>query len=187
MVKKSNVKKRKMRPIFIVFCEGETEVEYINLLRKKYRLPIKIETKILGSSINEPLINKHKKSYKTTSSDDVRIFLMYDADVTGVLDNLKKIKETLLISKPCIEIWFLAHFNKCFNSELSSSDCIKKLSDIEGWSNYKKGNLEVKQKELLWENRLVATNNMMNKTEKDNNYSKIYLLINLLENEKNKT
>lgn len=31
-----------MTPIFFVFCEGETEVAYIELLRSYYRLPIHI-------------------------------------------------------------------------------------------------------------------------------------------------
>jgi len=33
---------RKMKPVFLVFCEGDTEEAYINLLRQKYRLPVKV-------------------------------------------------------------------------------------------------------------------------------------------------
>lgn len=33
---------RKMRPQFLVLCEGETEEAYINFLKQQYRLPIKI-------------------------------------------------------------------------------------------------------------------------------------------------
>ena len=30
---------RKMRPQFLVLCEGETEEAYINFLKQRYRLP----------------------------------------------------------------------------------------------------------------------------------------------------
>ncbi len=43
--RKSNPKK--MRPQFLVLCEGETEEAYINFLKQRYRLPIKIVSKII--------------------------------------------------------------------------------------------------------------------------------------------
>ena len=42
---------RKMRPQFLVLCEGETEEAYINFLKQRYRLPIKIVSKIVGSKL----------------------------------------------------------------------------------------------------------------------------------------
>ena len=48
-VRKSKAKK--MRPIFFVFCEGETEVSYVNYLKSKYRFPIQIVPKKSDSSI----------------------------------------------------------------------------------------------------------------------------------------
>lgn len=42
---------RKMKPLFLVLCEGETEETYINLLKQRYRLPIRIVSKILGGSL----------------------------------------------------------------------------------------------------------------------------------------
>jgi hypothetical protein len=38
MKKRRNQKPpRKMKPVFLVFCEGDTEETYINFLRKQYR------------------------------------------------------------------------------------------------------------------------------------------------------
>ncbi|MDD7416064.1 MAG: hypothetical protein SPI86_05150 [Treponemataceae bacterium] len=36
---------RKMKPIILVLCEGETEESYVENLKQKYRLPIKIVSK----------------------------------------------------------------------------------------------------------------------------------------------
>ena len=63
---KSGRPERKMKPVFLVLCEGETEECYVEHLRQKYRLPIKIISKIVGQQINQKLINRHKKELKIT-------------------------------------------------------------------------------------------------------------------------
>jgi hypothetical protein len=39
---------RKTRPVYFVFCEGESENAYINLLRSHFRFPIEIKSKVIG-------------------------------------------------------------------------------------------------------------------------------------------
>ncbi len=50
---------RKMRPQFLVLCEGSTEEVYINFLKQRYRLPIKIVSKVVGSNISNRLIIRY--------------------------------------------------------------------------------------------------------------------------------
>ena len=134
-VRKSKAKK--MRPIFFVFCEGETEVAYVNYLKSKYRLPIQIVPKKSDSNISCRYIENCKREYFTTASD--KTFLMYDLDVDGVLDKLTCIPEvTLLVSNPCVELWFLLHNQEC-KSELDSKRCIAKYESVS--PDYKKGSL----------------------------------------------
>ena len=64
---------RKMRPLFLVLCEGETEENYVNFLRQNYRLPIKIVPKIIGSKITQEIIMRHKKEF------DLFSFSLYQA------------------------------------------------------------------------------------------------------------
>ena len=97
---------RKMKPVILVLCEGETEECYIDFLKQKYRLPIKIVSKIVGSKINTRLIRRYKKELALTNSETINCFLMYDADVQSVVDNLMNCEEKLLLSRPCIEVWF---------------------------------------------------------------------------------
>lgn len=174
---------RKMRPQFLVLCEGETEEEYINFLKQRYRLPIKIVSKIIGSNISQRLIRKHKEELSENPSE-IKTFLMYDGDVPEVLDSLKKCDGIMLISKPCIEIWFISHYKKAPETELASESCIRQLCSIAGWEQYKKAVLTIKQQDSLWDNRMTAISNMQNKTFANKTYSTIYQFINILEEEK---
>ena len=52
---------------------------------------------------------------------------MYDLDVDGMLVHLQSIPDAvLLVSNPCIELWYLLHFEEC-HAELTQNACIKKL------------------------------------------------------------
>lgn len=178
-------KPRKMRPQFLVLCEGETEEAYINLLKQKYRIPIKIVTKIVGDKISQKLIDRHKKELSSNPSK-VKTFLMYDGDVSKILETLKNCEGIMLISKPCIEIWFIAHYKKVPETDLSSDSCLKQLCSISGWEQYKKAVLTIKQQDSLWDNRMTAVENMKDKTETSKTYSTVYQFINILEEEKAK-
>ncbi len=135
---------RKMRPMFLVLCEGETEEAYVNFLKQRYRLPIKIVSKIIGSNISQRLIDTYKDELSDNPSE-VRTFLMYDGDVKEVLEALERCNCIKLISKPCIEIWFISHYKRVSEAELTSDACIKRLSSISGWEHYKKAVLTIKQ------------------------------------------
>ena len=71
-----------------------------------------IVSKIVVSKISARLIKRHKKELSLTNSENIDCFLMYDADVQSVVDNLLTCEEKLLLSRPCIEVWFLAHSKK---------------------------------------------------------------------------
>lgn len=128
---------RKINPTFFVFCEGKTEASYVAYLRKTFRIPIQIKTKISGSRLNQKLIKSCLKHETKTSKD--KIFLLYDLDVDGVLDRIKAIENAeLLISNPCIELWFLLHFQDQ-TANLNSGNCLQLLKSHV--SDYSKGAL----------------------------------------------
>ena len=56
---------------------------------------------------------------------------MFDLDVPGMLEHLRKIKDVvLLLSNPCIEYWFLLHYRDA-SKELSSAECLRMLKGID--------------------------------------------------------
>ena len=110
-----------MTPNYFVFCEGDTEIAYVELLRSYYRLPIHIIAKRTLLNITPALVRRCESAYIETKAD--KTFLMYDLDVPTMLERLRKVPDaTLLCSNPCIEVWLLLHYTNQ-QSEISSHDC----------------------------------------------------------------
>lgn len=49
--KREKAPDKKMRRIALVICEGETEVSYINLLKRWYKSPVRIVSHIEGTKV----------------------------------------------------------------------------------------------------------------------------------------
>ena len=128
--------KKKINPHFWVFCEGETEEAYVCYLRSQYRLPIEIVPKIAGCDISYRYIKSFKKGKPTHEKD--KDFLIYDADVSEVLNRLKRITPaTFIASNPGIELWFLLHY-KNQTVCISEDECMQQLSK-RNRNSYRKG------------------------------------------------
>jgi cell division FtsZ-interacting protein ZapD len=172
---------RKMKPVILVLCEGETEECYVEHLKQKYRLPIKIVSKIVGQQINQKLINRHKKELKISSAENIDCFLMYDADIQEVVENINKCGARAVFSRPCIEVWFLAHSENIPYTDFSSDECLRRLVKVSPWKNYRKGALSDSQKNLLWEKRLDAAKNISHVISYDKVFSTINEFLDVLE------
>ena len=81
-----------MKPVFLVFCEGETEENYIDLLRRLYKSPIKIVAKTEGNQISSKLIRQRQQELKISKSEKITTFLMYDLDIKAVNKKLESCK-----------------------------------------------------------------------------------------------
>lgn len=166
-----------IKPTYYVFCEGETEKEYISFLKRLYHVPIEIKSKVEGNKISERTIVSFLKGKQTLDKD--KIFLLYDIDVPGMLDRLEAIKNAnLLVSNPCIELWFLLHL-KDQKASITSSNCIKELNSL--WLDYKKGYLTHKIKGDLSQNLHIAMGRAETLSKNLNPSSSIYELIKDLE------
>ena len=106
---------------------------------------------------------------------------MYDLDVQGVYEKLSSLDAVLLLSHPCIELWFLLH-SKDQKAELTVPECIKRLQPSDQvWCDYRKPLLSHKQRELLWENKTIATKRAKSLKDFENPSSTIYKLIEILD------
>ena len=167
-----------MKPNFFVFCEGETEIAYVKFLRSLYRAPIQVIPKKGKSNISEDFIVKSKNGYVQTDQD--KVFLMYDLDVDGMLEQLQKIPNAeLLVSNPCVELWFLLHYQDQ-KTEISSDKCIKKLQKLS--KEYKKGTLSEEEKDVLAKNKELAIERAKVLDVLNNPSTTIYRLLDLLKN-----
>ncbi len=154
MARKERISKGKtMRPNYFVFCEGDTEVAYTEMLRSHYRLPIHIIAKKTLLNVTPALVERCKAVYVQTLGD--RTYLMYDLDVSTMLERLQRINgATLLCSNPCFELWLLLHYSDQ-KTELTSEDCVSRLTAYVG--QYKKGEIANDMRDKLLANIYIAT------------------------------
>lgn len=182
MARKERLPKGKtMRPNYFVFCEGDTEVAYVDLLRAHYRLPIHIIAKKTLLNITSALIERSKSIYIQTKVDHT--YLMYDLDVTTMLERLQKIPNAILLcSNPCFELWLLLHYTDQ-RKELTSEECVNRLCTF--IKQYKKGTLPKDAKSHLLEKIPTAMDRAKNLTAHKNPSTTVYNLIEDLDKLKN--
>ncbi len=115
------------------------------------------------------------KREKFTTIDD-KTFLMFDLDVPGMIERLRKIKDVvLLLSNPCVEYWFLLHY-KDICCELSSAECVARLKKQD--DDYTKGTFSNEMKKVLVESIEIATKRAVAKEAYSNPSSTVHLLTN---------
>ena len=178
MSRRSRVSKgKKIRPTFFVFCEGETEEQYITYLRSKYRIPIVLDAKIAGNRITKTYIENYKKGKPGHEKD--RDYLVYDIDAPRMLEKLQKIPDVELIaSNPCFEIWLLMHFQEQ-KGELNSRECEEKLAQHIG--NYKKGEINKTLRKQLDSKQEKAVNRACKLKAYKNPSTRVHHLIKAIE------
>lgn len=162
-----------MSPNYFVFCEGDTEVAYTEMLRAHYRLPIHIIAKKTLLNITPALIERCKAVYVQTKNDHT--YLMYDLDVVTILERLQKVTGAILLcSNPCFELWLLLHYAEQ-KSELKSVECVNKLIGFE--KQYKKGVLTEDMKRHLVETKDAAIERAKKLVAYGNPSTTVYKLI----------
>lgn len=161
-----------MNPTFFVFCEGKTEAAYVDLLRRSFRVPVEIIARVSDSNISRTYIDRCMRDRFTTTED--KTFLMFDLDVPGMLEHLRKIKDVkLLLSNPCIEYWFLLHYNDV-NKEISSAECLARLKVLD--ADYAKGDFSAAMKKVLIDGIETASARAKAKEAYANPSSTVHLL-----------
>lgn len=138
------------RRVFLVVCEGETEREYVEALKRRFRLPVAIKTKVSGNQINARLIKEYVRELGLLSKDEYHVFYIYDSDVKSIVDKLRQLEGTLILSNPCIELWFMLHSSE-HNRATTSDEMVRRLKQSHSaWAHYSKGYLSNDQLNLLF-------------------------------------
>jgi hypothetical protein len=162
-----------IKPIFFVFCEGESEEAYINFIKSRYRVSIQIKSKVSKNKINQEYVRRILKPFQQHEKD--KCFLMYDLDVPEMLEKLQSIKEAiLLVSNPCIELWYILHTCN-HTAEATSPQCIAQL-EIK-CSDYRKGFICDKLKHELSNGEEVASKRARKLIPFNNPSTNVYKLI----------
>lgn len=176
-------KARQPKKVFLVVCEGETEEEYVNMLKRHYRLPIAIKTKVSGNAVNPRLVNQYMKELGLGKEDECRVFYVYDADVDCIAERLLKLPGLTILSNPSIELWYLMHCrdNRRF---IAPESIMKELSSSHKvWDSYAKGRLNPEQQKFLLSNQELACSRAEKINWPANPSSNMHLFIKALEDE----
>ncbi|MGM0291255.1 RloB family protein [Enterococcus sp. MSG3310] len=136
MVRKS--KGKKIKKVTMIFCEGETEKYYFDMLKRKYSsgnvIPIKSEVVsgnswvLVENAVTKMNAEKHRYDFE-------QVYVVYDKDNESHSDiekALKIAKENNIItlySNQCFEYWVLLHYKESSNS--NTSDQLYKLLEKE--------------------------------------------------------
>lgn len=129
-----------------IYCEGESERQYLTMLKQKYRTA-NVKIKVIAADLSgKKLIEKAIKSNNYQPSDEV--YVVFDRDEHSK-DELrlcqqiaKKNRIQIIFSSIDFEIWILMHFEPVFRS-YTRNELVTKLSGKEYFNqNYKnfKGN-----------------------------------------------
>ena len=171
---------RRMKPMIMVFCEGDTEDAYVNFLKSRYHVKIKIISKITGQQLSQELINKHTKTEKLNGKDTIHIFLMYDLDSPSITEKVKECQGEMICCNPCMELWFYLH-EKEQRAHIPTTSCLQALKRVSRWETYKKGNLSERQKNWLWNHQEEAVIRGKGLVDYQNPSAPIFKFIELLE------
>lgn len=181
MRERKYAKKKSPRRLFLVICEGETERQYIETLKLHYRLPITIKTKVSGTKICKRLVARYLSELGLDKTDSCEVFFVYDADVAEMVDRLTGLCGTLILSNPCIELWFALHAADCRKCR-SSREIVADLAvSHKVWANYCKGLLRCEQASFLVEHSADACRRAQKLKWPDNPSTNMHVFIDAVE------
>ncbi|MDE6227109.1 MAG: RloB family protein [Muribaculaceae bacterium] len=184
MRKRKNKQSRLPRKLFLVVCEGETEEKYVELLRAYFRLPIAIKTKVSGNAVNQRLVKQYLKELGEEDYGESKVFFIYDADDLNIVKKLHTLPGKVILSNPCIELWYILHSKESFQA-LTSADAVRVLRQANPiWREYKKGMLSREQGNHLIERMDYACKNFESHKWYENPSSNMNIFIEELKKEK---
>lgn len=153
--------RKSIRPYYFI-VEGFTEEHYLCLLKQLFKKSATIKN-CKGGSANNVLSEAEKIINKNNPDDYLGYVIWFDQDTFVSSDsNLKNSLEkrenvTIYITKPCIENWLLAHFEKINLNEYECKNCQQKLT--KHIPNYHKNNFDLLQQVITLKEVEVAIAN----------------------------
>ena len=148
---------RKIKPAIYVFCEGESEIEYANFLKKEFLDVVAMQKPVKGLFETAQSNFKSTPKYRDYASETDEIWFFFDVDDEQgdkakwddrlkIIKSLRKLRKSpnirirLLMTSACIEYWFMLHYQKLQPSIKSVADknaVLKRVLNIV--PTYKKG------------------------------------------------
>jgi len=142
MARKS--KPRRLKKSIVILVDGESEIAYLNSLKKQSN--IKIVPELPKKKSFNDTYNLFKEYLKDDSINE--LYWIIDLDVVIREDNIDTLKDinnkysNIIINNPCLEIWFLMHY-EAKNFSNSCDRVISYLKRKDEFKNYTKSPKEI--------------------------------------------
>ena len=121
--------KKNIRASYAVVCEGYTEWYYFDYVKSKRRYPFKLKPEMPGHSSYNHIFDKARSLL--SREEYSAVFCVFDLDkiksdnqIESFFNECKKLRTKKIIpvlSFPCIEVWFLFHYQDKYSSRYYES------------------------------------------------------------------
>jgi hypothetical protein len=149
-------KKKSLRKVYSIIVDGKCEQWYFQLMRKHENLsnikivpelPTKKKLKNLFNIVQEKIMEGYDKiiwliDFDTLIKEERETPRGEKGKIQELKEYLSKLKQFkniyVLVNSPCLEIWYLLHFEKSSKIYINCGSVITKLKRIEDLKDYKK-------------------------------------------------
>lgn len=170
---------RETKETICVFCEGQTEVLYLEYWKNKLKLSnLHIETIELKKKGNPLTLAKSAIQSKNSLKNNYdSYYIVFDRDLTTNADlfqnSLNNLKNNQIInchSFPSFELWFLLHFQNLGEARLNNTTIIEKLSKHLKFQYNKEKKIVQQTVEILYPHTQKAIQRAKNLNENGNSF-----------------
>lgn len=158
-------RKRKLKPNYIILVDGESEIIYLNLLKKQ-------NIKVIPEIPKKKSLKDMYDLFKSKQEEADQVFWIIDLDVVikeNKLNDLKNYithyKKNIIINNPCLEYWFYLHYKKRGNFNNTCKDVITQLKrEDDFFKNYSKSSSDIEKLVTNLANKIsIACDNAKNR------------------------
>lgn len=125
---------------YLIVTEGVTEVNYFNMLKRRYRANVEVKTLqskktdalgVVNVTINQPNFSTYTKAYSIFDKDQNTIQQLQQANSLATRHNIQ-----IGFSNPSFDLWLLAHFQVIQKNHYMQPSIYKQLSSHYGVPKY---------------------------------------------------
>lgn len=135
--KKRNAHNRNRKSIVLLAVEGnnQTEKNYFNGLKfRNARIVFATGNDTDPMNMTKALLRDYKRKGLTAELGDMA-YCIVDGDLSKEKESqivkadelIKEIQGQVIVSNPCVEVWFICHFTDSTKQYVSSDDAVKRL------------------------------------------------------------
>jgi len=160
--------KRKLKPHYIILVDGQSEIVYLNLIKKQ-------NIKVIPEIPKKKSLKDMYSLFKSKQKEADKVFWIIDLDVVikenkinELKDYITHYKENIIINNPCLEYWFYLHYQSSGNFNNRCDDVIRKLEKEDNlFKTYSKSSSDIEKLVIKLSDKISTACNNAQKRQCD--------------------